>query len=261
MRPLSLRQSFLLLLSLLASVGTSHAVDEQAYDLLGRVLHPYASLFAEGGDEPRALTLAVKVETSQGFSMDLAGQSAEVSVEYPDKLKIRAPLLGEEYTVCRRGETLWVFPGSKVRALLAQPEIARRLPEPDRRFQLKPFRLPVPQKQLVFLPVLFLAKLAPAETVEGIRCEVLDLRATPPLGKALGVQAWSARVWVDAQARLVRFLVAGPGSQVTARVEKAEFARTLPPETWVPSKEQEGDVAGVPPVRYDQLMRAILGLK
>jgi hypothetical protein len=38
-----------------------------------------------------------------------------------------------------------------------------------------------------------------------------------------------------------------------------QFAKTLPPETWAPTKEEEADTLIVPPARYDQLMRAMFG--
>ena len=237
------------------------AAEENAYDLLGRVLAPYTSLLAEDGSGARALSLFLRLEESRGFSMELAGLHAELTLQYPDKVRLRAPLLGNEYTLCRRGQTLWVHPGSQLKALLQQPKIAERLPAPDRKFQLRPFVLPVPEKQLAFLPALFEAKPAPPEAVEGIPCQVLDLKALPMLGRRLDLDGWSARLWVSAQARLIRFAVTGPETRVVGRVEKADFARSLPPETWVPTAAQEGDVVLVPPVRYDQLLRAVLGLK
>ena len=67
---------------------------------------------------------------------------------YPDKLRLRAPVLGEDVTICRHGQELWAYPASKIEPLLQAAAAAKKLPKPDPKFRLEPFALPIPEKQL-----------------------------------------------------------------------------------------------------------------
>lgn len=235
---------------------------ENAYDTLAHVLLPIAGIFAEKTKgENRALSISVRVEASKGFPVDFAGQQADLEVEYPDKLRLHAPVLGESFTIVRRGQTVLVSPGARLKALLDNPDIAKKLPVPNRKFQLKPFGLPIPEKDLVFLPGLFQARLGSPEPVDGTPCQVLELRATPLIGRAFDVNQWSARAWADHQAHLMRLEINGPETTLLLRVEKSALAPALPPTTWTFPPGEDGDVFVVPPARYDQLLRAAVGAK
>ena len=44
----------------------------------------------------------------------LEGALFDFKVEFPDKVRLQAPVLGEEITVCRNGNDVWAVPGAKV---------------------------------------------------------------------------------------------------------------------------------------------------
>ena len=48
----------------------------------------------------------------------MTGASLQAAVQFPDKVKLQAPVLGEEITVCRNGDKVWAYPGAKVEFLL-----------------------------------------------------------------------------------------------------------------------------------------------
>ncbi|MHA3771945.1 LolA family protein [Verrucomicrobiota bacterium sgz303538] len=253
--------SLLTVLAVLTS-STLHA-KENPYDTLGKVLMPFANLFAEKTRNPdRAATMTLQIEEGTDVPEALRGARVDVAFESPDKLKLHGPVLGEELTICRRGQELWVTPGSKVEALLNAASADKKLPPENPNFRLAPFKLPIPAKQLVFLPALFRVQSAGEETVGDQTCRVLDLQLMPELARALKeAQGWSARVWVGPDNKPVRLQVKRTDFSVTVRFTDVRFQPSLPAETWKPSPEQAADVLKISPARYDQLVRALLRAK
>ena len=245
----------LVLLAALLAPTVFLRAEENRYDVLSRLLMPFANVFAKDAKSPnRALLLTARLERMTGLPPALVGTRAEIAVQYPDKLRLRAPVLGEELTICRRGQEVWVWPGAKAAALL---EAAGKLPKPDPQAQLAPFQLPIPEKQLALLAMLFQVKDVGAEALDGEPCRVLDLFLMPELAKSLREKDWAARVWVRGDGRPARLSVARAGWQMAVRFERLEFSKTLPPETWQPTAEQAGDVLRLDAARYGQLLEAL----
>lgn len=245
--------------ALAAALFVPSARAQNPYDTFGKVVTPFVALLAENGGGDRAVALSLRVEEASGAAPELAAAQGELALQFPDRVRLSAPLFGSRLTLCRRGDTVWVSPGSAVKALLQNPEVAARLPEPNREFKMKPFKLPVPVKQLALLPALFKVREAAPATIDGATYPGVEFTLMPELARSLKVADWTGAVWVDAKTRPVRLTITRPETAVTVRFEKVVFAKTLPAETWAPTKEEEGDVLIVPPARYDQLMRAMLG--
>ena len=152
--------------ALLGASGKAGA-QENAYDLLGRVLRPYVNIVARQTKDPnRALSLSLQIEEMTGLPPELAAGRLEIDLQYPDKLRLRAPVLGHEITIVRDGQDLWVHPGGKLEALLQSANARKELPPLNPKFRLESFRLPIPEKQLVFLPMLFKCANPEARTLE-----------------------------------------------------------------------------------------------
>ncbi len=240
---------------LLASAPASEL--ENKYDVLAKTLMPFVNVFAAKTKNPnRALTLKLRLESMTGMRPDLAGTRAEIAVEYPDKLRLHGPIFGEELTICRDGQDIWVFPGSKLAPLLEAARAAKKLPPPDPKFRLEPFRLPVPEKQLVFLPALFQVRDAGEESLDGLPCRVLDLQLMPELAKSLG-PGWTARVWVDPNHLPTRLTLTRPDWQISVRFDDLKFTPSLPDSTWKPTADESTDVLKIPPSQYQQLLQLI----
>lgn len=244
----------------LSFAGGAYAQAEGGrYDALGKVLMPLVNVFSAKPTGPeRALTLTGKLEEATGLPPELANIQASLAVEYPDKLKIHSVLLGQRITLCRQGDTIWVHPGSALKQLLATPEAAERLPKPNKKYKLQDFELPLSAKELFFLPALFQVAEVEPGTVTSDAARVLDLQLMPELAKSAKVEGWSARLWLNENTEPMRLSLTRPKSVVTVKFDEFRFARSLPPETWVPTAEQQPDVFIVPPARYDQLVRALL---
>ena len=248
----------ILLAALLTTSGFSRA-EENRYDLLSKLLLPFANIFTKDAKTPnRALRLTARLERLTDLPPALVGSRAEIVVQYPDKFLLRAPVLGEELTICRRGQEVWVWPGAKAAALLEAAGAAGKLPKPDPKAQFTPFELPVPEKQLALVSMFFQVKDVGAESLDGESCRVLDLFLMPELAKSLREKDWAARVWVRGDGLPARLSVARTGWQMAVRFERLEFSKTLPPETWQPTAEQADDLLRLDAARYGQLLEALL---
>lgn len=233
---------------------------ENPYDVLGKVIAPFAQVIAKSTKtKNRAITLQLRLEEAGGAEAKLAGSRVDFAVQVPDRLSVTAPLGGERITVCRDGQKIWAYPGARLQALLKDPAVAKSLPDADRKFHLAPFELPIPEKQLAFLPVLFKVTEAPDENVGEVACRVLDLELMKPISKSLGFKNAGARIWVSPEYDLRRIVARSDEGEVTLLIDQTRFAVSLPETTWQPTAEESADVLNLTPTLYDQLVRALTG--
>ena len=243
----------LVLTAILLAPAASRAA-EHRYDVLSKLLTPFLQVFGKNLKNPnRAVTLSLRLEKMSGLPQALAGTRAELALQAPDQLLVRGPLLGEEITLCRRGQELWAAPGAKLQALLALAAVRKKLPPLDPEVRLEPFALPLPEKQLVFLPAFFQVRDAGVEAIDGEECRVLDLALMPELERSLEERGWAARVWVRADYKPARLVVTRPGWEIAVRFEKVTFSPKLPDSTWQPP---DADVLKLDPPHFQQLLRA-----
>jgi len=248
----------LLALIWLAAPGRLTA-QENAYDVLGKALVPIADVFApdeNGNPVPHGLLLDAHLLAASKLPPELQGQAVHVAVMTPDKLLVQAPIAGQILTVCRDGDALWATPGSNIRALLDQvtasaPKKKKKKRQAGAADILGPLVLPVSQKELVFLPVLFQVADGGEETVAGQPCRVLDVQLMQQLEKSLHAEGWTARMWVGADYRIVQIALTGPDWSGTVAIDKVAFPAELPEATFQP---QGTDVLMLTPEQFLGLM-------
>lgn len=230
-----MKNRILILLILIGSTGAADA-RENCYDVLAKMLAPFAALFSEAHDKSnRAVAAQVTVLEMTGMPQELVRTKAEFDLAPPDKLRISSQAFDEPYVVCRNGQHLWALPGSKFEALLGQLP-ASTSAKTDAK--LDDFVLPVPEKELVFLPALFQVTDAGDETVGGTACRVLDATLIPELARSLNGSGWSARVWVGVNYKPVQIELTGPQWHSLVRFDALDFPPSLPSETWRPLPTQ-----------------------
>lgn len=251
--------SLALVATFLFSPMQSRAEEANRYDIVSKMLMPFLNVIAKDTTNPnRAVLLVASLEQMTGVPPELIGSKAELALEYPDKLRLRGPVLGEDITVCRRGDELWAYPASKIQPLLEAAAAKKKLPKLDKKFRLEPFALPIPEKQLVFLPALLQVKEIGTEPLGGEPCRVLDLFVMPELAKSLKAKDWAARVWARPDARPARLSLAKKEWNIVVRFQQVEFSPSLPPETWQPTPDQAADVLTLDPARYQQLLGTLV---
>jgi hypothetical protein len=239
---------------------------ENPYDVLGKALMPIAGVFAMDGTDAdngtdaagHALVLDAHLLAASELPAELQGEPAHVALRAPDALLVQAPIAGEMLTVCRDGDALWAAPGSKIESFLGQAAAASPTPEKKKKKRrpaganiLRPLVLPVPQKDLVFLPILFQVADGGTGTVGGKPCRVLDVGLMPQLAKSLHAENWTARLWVGADYAIAQVAVTGPDWSGTVAIDKLALPATLPEETFEP---QGRDVLRLTPEQFLELM-------
>jgi hypothetical protein len=234
------------------ALATPLRAAENAYDVFGKAIAPFVALFSKEAAN-RALKADLRIVDAAKLHPALAGQTAHLSVESPDKLLLRAPVLGREITVCRNDQDIWAAPGSAVEAILAEVD----LPKPPKKYKLGKFELPISEKQLVFLPALFQVTDEGVAMVDAQSCRVLHVKLMRELAHSLGVEEWAARVWVRPDYKPAKLELEGPKGGAVLAFDKLEFSQSLSPQTWAPAPDQT-DVTHLKPARYKQLLDAVV---
>jgi len=242
--------SLLLLLPVLIA-APGHA-EENRYDVLARVLDPLLAPFERQTPNPnRSMDAEFSLVAMTGVPPQFIGTKVRLAVEYPDKMYIHAPLLGEELTVCRNAKDIWVYPAAKAGALLPQPKDSKK------KVRLGDLELPFSQAQLVFLPALFQVKEYAEEQVNGVSCRILELSLLPEIAHSLGIEEWLARLWVGPDYKIAKLEVLKPGWHVVVGVDRLAFAPKLSGTTWKPTPEQSPEVMHLKTAQLVGLMEAI----
>ena len=199
------------------------------YDLLSRALTPIASVFTPEA-KLRALSATLVLEAMTDLPPELAGTRVELLVQPPDCALLRGLYGGKLVTVCRAGDAVWISPNIPPFDTLATPPAGEpSAPKKKKRPEgLGQMVLPIPQQQLALLPVLLQAKDVGEE--QGLR--TLEVRLMAELARSLGVEGWSAKLSLTAAGQPARLSLVGPGWSLTARVERLEYATSLPESTW-----------------------------
>ncbi len=217
---------------LLISPSLKAAARENAYDQLSATLLPIAQVFSPKG-ENKALRATLVLESMTGLPAERTGGALELAVQPPWRAKIDGSFGFRKATVVREGQTLRIAP-PEVTALFT-PEKPKKKRKKKQAEGLEPLVLPFPPEQLALLPILFTVKEL-AKDADGRR--VLEVRLMPELARSLSqkhpeaqVEEWWGRLSLK-DGTLARLELGRPGWSVAVRVERLEFARQLPPETW-----------------------------
>jgi hypothetical protein len=229
------------LAAVLVLYGTPRLLaQENPYDVLDKALVPIADVFApddNGNPIPHGLILDAHLLSASKLPPELQGQAVHVALMSPDQLLVQAPIAGQILTLCRDGDDLWAMPGSQLQAMLDQygsPAPGKKKKKHKEPKALGPLMLPVSQKALVFLPILFQVADGGTATVGATTCRVLDVQLMQQLEKSLHAEGWSARLWVAPDYSIVQIALTGPDWSGTIAIDKLTLPPTLPDSTFQP---------------------------
>ena len=220
------------------------------YDTLSRVLVPIASVFSPEAKQ-HALSATLVLEAMTDLPSELAGTRLELLVQPPDCALLRGLCAGKRVTLCRAGDSVWIAPNAPPFDALAALAPGETVPQKKKKQRdgLGQMVLPVPPQQLALLPVLLQAKDLGEE--QGLR--TLEVKLMAELARGLGVEGWSAKLSLDAAGQPARLSLLSPGWSLTARVERLEYAASLPESTW----QTPGDALRLTPRQIQALINRI----
>lgn len=208
---------------------------DNPYDVIGKVFSPFWSvLLADTKSPNKACTMTLEmVEVSGRLPKQMAGASLQAAVQFPDKVKLQAPVLGEEITVCRNGDKVWAYPGAKVEFLLKR---FKGKPPPTKK-KNTPIYLPITPQQAIFLPALFTVThpdVAEIQSLNGEDCRVISAGLMPELARAAKAEGFRAKMWVAPGYAPRRVEIAQPDFTAVTEIKDLRFSPSLPASTWQP---------------------------
>lgn len=231
---------------------------ENPYDLIAKIFQPlWGVLLAESNGENRAASIVLEMsEVSGRLPDEMKGATLQAAVQFPDKVKLVAPVLGETFTVCRNGDEVWATPGGKVEYLVSQFKVA-----PRKTTKLKtPIFLPITPQQAIFLPALFSvsrADVAEVEELNGESCRIITAGLMPELAKATKAEDFQTRVWIAPGYKIRRVDVKRRDFSTVVDVREMAFSPTLPASTWEPAAG-DADVFRTTPDMLEGLLYIVM---
>lgn len=208
---------------------------ENPYDVIAKIFQPlWGVLLTESNGANRAATITLEMTDVTGrLPGMMKGAVLRAYVEFPDKVKLEAPVLGEQFTVCRNGNQVWATPAKKAEFLLSKFKIV-----PQKNVRLNtPIFLPVTPQQAIFLPALFSvvrADVAEVDSLNGEDCRVLTAGLMPELAKVTKAEDFSTRVWVAAGHVPRRVEVKRKDFSTIVDIRELKYSANLPASTWAP---------------------------
>ncbi|HEY5778580.1 MAG TPA: hypothetical protein VIT00_07555 [Terrimicrobiaceae bacterium] len=208
---------------------------DNPYDVIGKVFSPFWSvLLADTKSPNKACTMRIEMaEVSGRLPKQMTGASLQAAVQFPDKVKLQAPVLGETITVCRDGDKVWAYPGAKVEFLLQR---FKGKPPPTKK-KNTPLYLPITPQQAIFLPALFTVArpdVAEVESLNGEECRVITAGLMPELAKSAKAEGFRARMWVAPGYFPRRVEIKQPDFVAITDIKDLTFSPSLPASTWQP---------------------------
>jgi len=211
------------------------APSENRYDVLSKMITPMAGVLLGGNQTTdRALKLKATVGQVAGrLPQEFQGASFTVKIQYPGRVLLQAPVLGETVTVCRNGNQVWATPGSKIQFLLGQ---FQHKPRPHSKGSA-PLELPFTSQQAVLLPVLFqLENNAEVAEVGGASCRVVSGGLMPEIGKAAKAEDFSAKLWIASDYTPKRIDIRRSDFAMSFIIDELTYGYGFSSSTWQPPK-------------------------
>jgi len=224
---------FLMIVSMTPLMAQNPPPRENPYDVIARIFQPlWGVLLTESNAPHRAATITLEMADVSGrLPREMKGAILRAHVEFPDKVKVEAPVLGEQFIICRKGNDVWATPGEKVKFLASQFKV---VPQKNTRLNT-PIFLPITPQQAIFLPALFSVArpdVAEVETLNGEDCRVLTAGLMPELARVTKAEDLSTRIWVAGGHVPRRVEVRRKDFSATVNIKEIKYYPALPASTW-----------------------------
>lgn len=229
---------------------------ENRYDVLSKMITPLAGVLLGGKQTSnRALTLKATVGQVAGrLPKIIQGATITAQIEYPGRIRMEAPLLGETVTVCRNGNQVWAIPGSKIQFLLDQ---FQHKPRPNPKGN-SPLQLPFTAQQAVLLPALFqLERGNEIAEINGVPCRVIAGGLMPDIAKATKAEDFSSKLWICSDYTPRRIDIHRSDFAMSFLIENFTYSPTFSATTWEPPTGAT-DVFRCDEARLEELLYVVM---
>jgi len=235
-----IKKCLLLMAALAVFAGAAGAQQlpprENPYEVIGKIFQPFLGvLLTESVGANRAAEVELVLSDVGGrLPKEMKGATLKAQVQFPDKVRVEAPVLGEHFTVCRNGDKVWAAPGRKVEFLVSNFQVVPKKPA----IAGTPLSLPISAQQAIFLPALFSvprADVAEVEDLNGETCRVISAKLMPELARSVKAEDFQATLWIAPGHKIRRLEIAQRDFRATIDVRTLNFLPSLPASTWEPA--------------------------
>lgn len=231
---------------------------ENPYDVIGKMFQPLWGVFlSESVGANKAMVMTVELGGDAALlSGGGGGTPVRLAVQFPDKVRLEALVLGENVVVCRDGDRVWATPGGKIEYLLGRFPVAKRRAAKSG----TPIPLPITAQQAIFLPALFTVErpdVAEVDEIDGVSYRVLTAGLMPELARVVNAENFQARIWVGATYAPRRMELRNGNFNIVVDIKMMEFSRDLPISTWA-KPEGTGDVYSTNAEMLESLLSAVM---
>ena len=239
-----------------ALVPSAPAPLENRYDVLSKMITPMAGVLLGGNQtRNRALTLKATIDQVAGrLPQVIKGATFTAKIEYPGRIRVDAPVMGETLTVCRNGNEVWAVPGAKIQFLLGQfkqkPPLQQKNPAP--------LQLPFTAQQAVLLPALFqLEHTQEVAEVGGTSCRLISGGLIPEVAKAANAEDFSAKLWICSEYTPKRIDIRRSDFAMSFLIAELSYSPQFPAATWQPP-EGAKDIYRCDAAQLEQLLYVLM---
>src|SRR2546422_1046703 len=125
------------------------------------------------GTEPQTFSPRLEMLHADGLAKDLAGRSATLAFQAPDRFTLSAEYKDKTYSAGRDQQQLWIYVPDKQFGVVGKPGQPRFASAPEKKdaTKLGPVKLPLPKEQIALLPLLMNVQAQPDETLDHVSCQ------------------------------------------------------------------------------------------
>jgi isopenicillin-N N-acyltransferase-like protein len=199
------RRCFLSALVLLPAVAWADQKTTPS-EIFTAAVENLASIYEPGvKTEPRTFSTTLRVVRAP--MKEVAGRSAKIAYQAPDRFLLSADVGDQSYRVGRAGNEVWFHIPGKKWGVIGKPDVPKfaRTPTSVDATPVPPFTLPEKNK-LVLLPTLCTFEELPPETILGTACRVIVARPTDATREAFRLPALQIELAIPSAAGLKQCL-------------------------------------------------------
>jgi isopenicillin-N N-acyltransferase-like protein len=234
------RPRFLLLGSplvlMLSFAGFRLAALTPEQELLRQTCATLAAVLDPASGTTKSLVTTLKLVRAEGLPKELAGAKVDLAMAGTEHLRVGTSIKGERIELGRAGQELWVWQPAKQFAVVGSPTVAKYAGAPgslDRR-KLGPTVGRWPRAGLKLLPHFTQVEAGPAETIDGGKCRVLQVRPGTAMRALFRLPESRLTLWVKSGETLPARIDYTDGRALHATIELREthLGADLRDSTW-----------------------------
>jgi outer membrane lipoprotein-sorting protein len=235
--------SYVSTLLLLLAVFPAVAEELSPQQLFSNAVFKVASIVAPASNETaQAFSATIKMNKAAGVPFQIAGRSASLLFQAPDRLALSVEVNSKTYNIGRNGNQLWAHLPEKKWGVVGMQGVPRFKTAPEKvdKTELGPLRLPVGKEQLFMVAAMMQVEGLPAETIEKEPCHVVKAKPMEALIKLARLPQFEITAAIrDKDFAFTRITYRdGKSADVEVQFSDVQIGAAVPESRWaIPTRE------------------------